>query len=172
MKISQELADFEEMTNGPQLQAADLIRDGNLDGLSQNQIFYSFVAEIDEGNQTELIGYTISYFSYSTWQGKSYFLEDLYVKPGYRKFGVGKKLFTENTKFALDQNCPRFDFHVNFTKILNFSSQDRSSPQVLNWNPAKNFYERLGATNLSKKEGWEFFRLNQSEMERLVQNQH
>lgn len=138
------------MPSGPELKAADLIRDGNLDGNSTNQLFFSFVAEVNEGNEKILVGYSISFFSYSTWQGKSYFLEDLYVKPDYRKLGIGEKLFTENAKFALGENCKRFDFHV------------------LAWNPAKTFYEKLGATNLTEKENWEFFRLNQSEMERLV----
>lgn len=54
--------------------------------------------------------------------------------------------------FAIMERCKRLDFHV------------------LNWNPAKKFYEALGATNLSEKEGWEFFRLTQSEMEGLVAN--
>lgn len=142
------------MPDGPQLKAADLIRDGNLDGKSSSQLFFSFVAEVCEGNETKLVGYTISFFSYSTWQGKSYFLEDLYVKPDYRKLGIGKKLFTENVKFALGESCKRFDFHV------------------LAWNPAKKFYESLGATNLTEKENWEFFRLNQCEMESLVDSQH
>lgn len=134
------------MSNGPQLTAEDLIRDGNLDGKSSNQLFFSFVAEKVVENSRKLIGYTISFFSYSTWQGKSYFLEDIYVRPQYRKTGVGKSLFVNNVKFALEQNCCRFDFHV------------------LNWNPAKKFYEALGATNLTAKEGWEFFRLNEKEM--------
>lgn len=149
----QELATFEEMPNGPELKAADLIRDGNLEGTSENTLFTSFVAESSNAEQgTMLIGYTISFFSYSTWQGKSYFLEDLYVKPEFRKTGTGKKLFAENVKFAISENCSRFDFHV------------------LNWNPAKKFYEKLGATNLSEKEGWEFFRLNRSAMKELSAN--
>lgn len=139
------------MPNGPELKAADLIRDGNLDGSSGNQLFHSFVAELtDDKNETRLVGYTIGFFSYSTWQGKTLFLEDIYVKPDHRKLGVGKKLFTANVKFAIDQSCSRFDFHV------------------LNWNPAKTFYESLGATNLTAKEGWEFFRLNRDEMESLA----
>lgn len=139
------------MPSGPQLKAADLIRDGNLDESFSSNLFFSFVAELkDAANKSRLVGYTISFYSYSTWQGKSYFLEDIYVKPEFRKLGVGKKLFATNVKFALDQSCPRFDFHV------------------LNWNPAKAFYESLGATNLSAKEGWEFYRLNSGEMQRLA----
>lgn len=143
------------MPNGPELKAADLIRDGNLDGSSKNQLFFSFVAEAADGQgNSELVGYSIAFFSYSTWQGKSYFMEDLYVKPDYRKTGIGKKLFATNAQFAIEENCSRFDFHV------------------LNWNPAKKFYESpaIGATNLSAKEGWEFYRLDRVEMERLVDN--
>lgn len=139
------------MPNGPELKAVDLIRDGNLDGSSNNPLFTSFVAEIsDEQNLSKLVGYTIGFFSYSTWQGKSFFLEDIYVKPDCRKTGIGKKLFTTNVKFAIEENCKRFDFHV------------------LNWNPAKKFYESLGATNLTAMEGWEFYRLNQTEMKHLA----
>lgn len=142
------------MPNGPELKAADLIRDGNLDGSSsENPLFYSFVAELsDDQNQSNFVGYSISFFTYSTWQGKSYFLEDLYVKPEFRKHGIGKKLFETNVKFAKDENCRRFDFHV------------------LSWNPAKEFYEALGATNLTATEGWEYYRLKETEMERLVAN--
>ena len=138
------------MSNGPQLKAEDLIRDGNLDGSSNNPLFHSFVAEIKEKDQTKIVGYSMSFFSYSTWQGKSFFLEDIYVKSPYRKMGIGKKLFVENVKFAKNENCSRFDFHV------------------LNWNPAKKFYELLGACNLTEKEGWEFFRLNKTEMKCLI----
>ena len=146
IQMIQELADFEEMPSGPQMTADQLMKDGSLDGSSKVPLFYSYVAE----SQNQLIGYTISYFSYSTWQGKSYFLEDLYVKPNYRKSGIGKKLFMENIKFANVENCSRFDFHV------------------LNWNPAKKFYEKLGASNLSASEGWEFYRFNTKNMEQIL----
>lgn len=135
------------MSEGPQLSSEDLLRDGNFDGKSAAPLYYSFVAE--EVDTQKLVGYSIGFFTYSTWEGKAYLLEDIYVKPDFRSQGVGKKMFVENIKFASSQKCVRFDFHV------------------LNWNPAKNFYERLGAVNLSEKEGWEFYRLNQEQMKAL-----
>lgn len=90
----------------------------------------------------EPIGYALCYYYYSTWEGKSLFLEDLYVRPASRKSGVGKKLFNTVEKFAKDDGCLRLDF------------------QVLNWNPAIGFYERLGAINLTAAEGWQIYRVN------------
>lgn len=69
-------------------------------------------------------------------------MEDLYVQPSYRGTGVGKMLFTHVMKYALDRNCARLDFHV------------------LNWNPATQFYEKLGAVNLTTKEDWQLYRVN------------
>lgn len=139
------------MSSGPQLKVQDLVRDGNFDKSLPAPLFHSFVAEItEEIDEKKIIGYSIGFFTYSTWQGKSYLLEDLYVKPDYRKKGVGRKLFIENVKFANVENCARFDFHV------------------LNWNPAKNFYEKLGAVNLTEKEGWEFYRLDGEGMREFI----
>ena len=142
------------MPNGPELKAADLIRDGGFEDSGSSPLFYSFVAEQqnEDGSESKLAGYTISFYAFSTWQGKSFFLEDLYVRPESRKTGIGKKLFQANVNFAIEQNCSRFDFHV------------------LNWNPAKKFYESLGAKNLTEAEGWEFYRLTRPEMDRLAAN--
>lgn len=136
------------MSSGPQLTVEDLLRDGNFDGKSAAPLYYSFVAE--EIDTKKLVAYSIGFFTYSTWQGKAYLLEDIYVKPDFRNRGVGKKIFVENVNFAASQKCVRFDFHV------------------LEWNPAKTFYEKLGAVNLTEKEGWEFYRLNQEQMKELI----
>lgn len=91
----------------------------------------------------KIIGYTITFFTYSTWEGKTYFVEDIYVRPEYRKIGVGKKLFLNAIKLAHENQCHRVDFHV------------------LKWNPAKEFYKKMGAINLTETEDWEFYRLNE-----------
>lgn len=70
------------------------------------------------------------------------FLEDLYVKPAYRMRGIGLQLFTNAAQHAVEVGCKRMDFHV------------------LKWNPARQFYEAIGAVDMSDLEGWLFYRMN------------
>lgn len=77
------------------MKVADLIRDGILDGSGAPALFFCFLAEFYDA--PELIGYKISFFSYSTYRVKSYLFEDIYMGPEFRKLGVGKK-----------QSCVRF----------------------------------------------------------------
>ncbi|XP_050071167.1 thialysine N-epsilon-acetyltransferase [Anopheles maculipalpis] len=175
----QELADFEKMPDGPQLTVDDLIRDGGFDeqraavGGTPTPVFHSFVLEApadpDEclANQErltsmrsddpanarpltrKLIGYAICYYSYSTWQGKSLALEDIYVRPAYRGNGYGELFFRALAKHAQDTHCSRMDFHV------------------LNWNPATKFYQRMGAVDLTETESWHFYRVQKDAIGRL-----
>ena len=38
------------------------------------------------------MGFALFFFTYSTWEGKSVFMEDLYVQPSHRGKGVGTKV--------------------------------------------------------------------------------
>lgn len=96
------------------------------------------------------IGYSICFYSYSTWQGKSYFLEDIYVRPTYRKMGAGAYLFSSVAAKAKEYGCQRLDFHV------------------LGWNPARKFYNRMGAVDLTESEEWHFYRLHGEKIEKLA----
>lgn len=53
----QELADFEKMSEGPQLTVEDLLRDGNFDGKSPIPLYYSFVTEKE--STKKLVTYSI-----------------------------------------------------------------------------------------------------------------
>ncbi|XP_055852542.1 thialysine N-epsilon-acetyltransferase isoform X2 [Episyrphus balteatus] len=143
-QMIQELADFEQMSSGPELSVEDLIRDGGFDG--GNEIFHCYIAETTQMDgstlNTERIGYAICHFSYSTWQGKSYELQSLYIKEEFRNKSFGKKLFIEIAKNAKTFGCKRINFHV------------------LDWNPARKFYEHMGARNLTELEAWQLYRLN------------
>ena len=40
-----------------------------------------------------LVGYAVYFFSYSTFEGRSLYLEDLYVNSNYRSKGIGTTLW-------------------------------------------------------------------------------
>lgn len=118
--LIQELAEFErapqEVTN-----TLEMMRE---DGFGANPIFKFFVAETEEG----IIGIAVYYTAYSTWKGKTIYLEDLVVTEKYRRAGVGKKLFNAVAKKAEEMGAKRFAW------------------QVLDWNePAINFYRNVKA---------------------------
>lgn len=62
--------------------------------------FECFITGLEECEtpKQQLIGYAIYFYSYSTWEGKSIYLEDLYVTPEYRAKGVGSALFNKVAK--------------------------------------------------------------------------
>ncbi|XP_063977337.1 LOW QUALITY PROTEIN: uncharacterized protein LOC135162617 [Diachasmimorpha longicaudata] len=131
--LIQQLANFEDMSNGPKIGADTLEKDG----FGPHPLFHCVVAE----KNSTLIGYALFYFTYSTWVGKSMYLEDLFVIPDCRMQGVGSLLFDAVAKKAVDENCGRLDF------------------AVLKWNPATNFYKHRGAIDMTEAEDWHYYRL-------------
>lgn len=80
-------------------------------------------------------GISLFYPRYSTWRGRCFYLEDLYVKPECRGFGLGLALLNETAKIAKESGAIRMDW------------------QVLDWNSsAVEFYENQGA--VVEKEWW------------------
>lgn len=85
-------------------------------------------------------GFALFFHNYSTFLTKpGIYLEDLFVKPEYRDFGVGKALLTELARIAVARGCGRLEW------------------SVLEWNsPAIGFYLKLGAVPM---EEWQVYRL-------------
>jgi len=141
--LIQELADYEKMPDGPKISAEQLEEDG----FGPHKYFHCKVAE-DEG---KLVGFALFFFTYSTWEGKCVFMEDLYVQPEQRGKGIGTKLWQAVIEAGLQVNCARCNF------------------QCLDWNASSiEFYERAGAVNLSKAEGWLSFRMNREVMQAFL----
>ena len=135
--LIQELAEYEkapqEVTN-----TLEMMRE---DGFGTNPIFQFFVAESAEG----IIGIAIYFTAYSTWKGKTIYLEDLVVTEKYRRFGIGKKLFDAVAKKAEELQAKRFAW------------------QVLEWNePAIQFYRKAEA-NLDPE--WINCRMTEKELQ-------
>ena len=127
---------------------ADTLRE---DGFPSNGGAPGYTCHVLDQDGT-LLGFALHFFVYSTWQGRSFFLEDLYVTPSARGRGLGRRLIANAARFAVDSGCVRFNF------------------SVLNWNaPAKEFYRRVGAVNLSEKEGWEAYRVSGQALKALAE---
>ena len=96
----------------------------------------------------EAVGFALFFHNYSTWRGRrGIYLEDLFVPPEHRGFGVGKTLLTALAQIAVERDCARMEW------------------AVLDWNePAIGFYEKLGATGMDE---WTTFRLTGDALARL-----
>ncbi len=92
----------------------------------------ALVAEHDDG---AVVGMALYYRTFSTWLGRDgIWLEDLFVRPAYRRHGYGRALLEE----------------------LRARTDDRVEWAVLDWNaPAQEFYRAIGA---SPVEGWSIWR--------------
>ena len=54
----------------------------------------------DANGETVLVGYALHYTVYSTFKGKSMYLEDIFVHPDYRGRGMGKALIKTVAKVS------------------------------------------------------------------------
>lgn len=119
-----ELAIFEKEPDAVVISAEDLVRDG----FSENPLFHTFVAEVND----TIIGVALYYYRFSTWKGKTIHLEDLIVKESSRGTGAGFALYSEIIKQGKKDNVRRIEWNV------------------LDWNtPAIEFYEKSGANILN-----------------------
>ncbi|XP_014270841.1 thialysine N-epsilon-acetyltransferase [Halyomorpha halys] len=139
MRLIQELADFENMSDQVHLDAETLAKDGFE---TDNPSFKCLVIDDPENSGSseapKLIGYALYNIIYGTWEGKRMWLEDIMVMNKYRVKGIGKRLFSAVCKEALKENA----------KAVRFVA--------LKWNPAMEFYKKFGTINLTETEEWQF----------------
>lgn len=88
----------------------------------------------------EAAGFALFFHNYSTFLARpGIYLEDLFVRPAYRKHGIGKALLIQLARLAVERGCGRLEW------------------SVLDWNePAIGFYKSLGAVPL---DDWTVFRV-------------
>ncbi len=96
----------------------------------------------------EPAGMVIFFHNYSTFLGKpGLYIEDLFVREEFRGKGIGKALFLECARLAIERRCGRMEW------------------VVLNWNPARMFYEKMGAYPL---EEWVIYRMDVDTLKKLI----
>jgi GNAT superfamily N-acetyltransferase len=93
-------------------------------------------------------GFALFFTNFSTFVGRpGIYLEDLYVRPAYRRAGLGRRLLLEVAQIAHQRECGRMDW------------------TVLAWNSdAIAFYEQIGAQVLPD---WRVSRLDRTALARL-----
>jgi GNAT superfamily N-acetyltransferase len=128
-----ELAVYEREPDAVAITESDLLRDG----WGPHPHFTCLVAEAAGA----VCGFALYHPTYSTWQGRSLYLEDLYVQPVHRGRGIGTALLARVAAEAVRGDCARLDW------------------SVLTWNePALRMYQRLGAYRM---EEWRRMRLSE-----------
>ena len=95
-------------------------------------------------------GFAIFFQSYSTFAGRpGIYLEDLFVEPKFRGFGIGKALLVHLAKLTRQRGGARLEW------------------SVLNWNePSIQFYRGLGAEPLDE---WTKYRVSGKSLEKLAE---
>jgi GNAT superfamily N-acetyltransferase len=123
LRLIRELAVFERAPDAVVATEADLRRHG----FGPEPQFEAVLAFVDG----EPAGVALFHTRFSTWVGRPcMYLEDLYVCEPARGRGVGRRLMARLAAIAVERGWGRIDF------------------QVLDWNPARRFYERLGLAHV------------------------
>jgi GNAT superfamily N-acetyltransferase len=106
-----------------------------------------FIAEVDG----QPAGFAIVYDTFATFSGQSgIYIEDLFVRPTFRRQGIGTQLFREIAALARSQNCCRIDW------------------MVLDWNVKSiEFYRNLGGVSV---DNWLTYRLKDEALVRLAKS--
>lgn len=120
-----DLAEYEREPHSVTMTEEQLLRDG----FGEERYYECLIAEVDGAPA----GFALFFPIYSTWQGRSIHLEDLFVRPAHRGHGIGKSLLQRVAALAAERNCARLQW------------------DVLDWNtPAIDFYRSIGADMLGQ----------------------
>ncbi len=87
----------------------------------------------------EPVGYCIFFYNFSSFLGRAgLYIEDIYLRPGFRRRGHGREVFDALERLARAEGCGRMEW------------------ACLDWNTdAQDFYRKFGAAPV---EGWSIFR--------------
>jgi diamine N-acetyltransferase len=119
--LIKELADYEKLTHEVEATEAD-ISEALFSGTPR------LICDVAEWNG-EVAGFAAWFVNFSTFAGKAgIYLEDLFVRPAFRRKGIGQALLGHLARTCIDKGWARLQW------------------SVLDWNtPSITFYKSLGA---------------------------
>jgi GNAT superfamily N-acetyltransferase len=137
-----ELAEYDGEAEHVRTTEADIAGDG----FGTNAKFRTLIAEW----HSQAAGFALFFPYYSTWRGSGIYLEDLYVRPLFRRRGIATALLAKLAHTAQEERC-------TFVRWA-----------VLDWNEsALSLYASLGADLLSN---WRCVVLDGDRLEKLVKD--
>ena len=141
LKLIRELARFEKLEHEMQATVASLRK-----ALFGRQPAVGALLAHCDG---KVAGYAMYFPTFCSFAGRpGLWLEDLYVRPKFRKHGIGSRLIRAVARVAAERNSGRFEWIA------------------LNWNRnALDFYDRLGAKALNE---WVLLRMDSRSLRRLA----
>lgn len=141
LTLIRELADYERLSHEA-VATEDSLREWLF---GERAVAEVLIAE-DGG---DVAGFALFFHNFSTFLGRpGIYLEDLYVRPGFRRAGVGRGLLVHLARLARERGCGRLEW------------------SVLDWNePAIGFYGEIGASPVS---GWTLYRVTGEVLEELA----
>jgi GNAT superfamily N-acetyltransferase len=141
VQLVRELGEFQKEPAGNiKVTEADILRDA----FGPAKYIEAILAE--SGGRT--CGFVVFFHNYSTWAGRAgIYLLDVYVRDWARGLGVGRRLMAEMAALARERGCTKLDL------------------SVLQWNPAREFYEHLGFVSQSD---WHDYRLSGAALQELA----
>ena len=141
LRFIQALAEYERMPHAVEVDAPTLARQL----AEERPPFECLIAQLD----ARPAGFALFFHTYSTWRGKrGIWLEDLFVLPEARRYGVGRALLQRVAALAVSRGCGRLEW------------------SVLDWNaPAIEFYRTIGAALLPE---WKLCRMSGASIDGLA----
>ncbi|XP_077403559.1 thialysine N-epsilon-acetyltransferase-like [Vanacampus margaritifer] len=150
-RLLRDLASHEEMLDEMDVTYEELERDA----FNQNPWIECLVAEVPEENTSKegfkMVGLAVYFYSYSTWKGRSVYLEDLYVMPEFRGFGIGSHLLSTLAKVAREKQCGQLELNVLGQNTRSLS-----------------FYAAKGGQDITARNDWHVLRFNTQSLNDLI----
>jgi len=141
LKFIKELSVYEKMSKEV-VATEDVLRETLFGDKSYAQVL---IAEI-EGKP---LGYALYFYNFSTFVGRpGLYIEDVFVSEEYRGQGIGTALFKYCARIAKEHKCVRVEW------------------SVLKWNPARKFYDHMGAKPMDE---WLVYRLADEALDKMAE---
>jgi GNAT superfamily N-acetyltransferase len=141
LSLIRELAEYEKLSH--EVSATEEQLRGTLFG--DQPVAEVAIASLD----AQPVGFAVFFPNYSTFLGlPGLYLEDLFIRPAARGFGLGRQILEYLARLAVDRGWGRMEW------------------RVLDWNePSISFYKKLGAEPL---DDWTVFRVTGDALKNLA----